>query len=103
MAPFDIERDRYEARLKYQRDLSCYLRDAREEGREQGRQEQVMIGRVSQALMIILRVATKRLGEPPADVVAELNAITSMDRLDELTDRVLDCSTWDALLGNRST
>ena len=102
MAPFDIERDRYEARLKYQRDRSCYLADAREEGREEGlklgREEARQEGRA----WVILRIGTKRFGEPPANVVSELNAITSRDRLDELVDRMLDCSTWDALLEHRS-
>ena len=88
------EREQYEARLKFQRDQSCYLADAREEGET--------IGRVSQTRMLILRIGTKRLGEPPTDVHSELNAISSLDRLNELADRILDCSTWDALLGNRS-
>ena len=102
MAPFDIERYRYEARLNYQRDLSCYLRDAREAGyelglklgREQARQE----GRAQ----VILRIGTKRFGEPPTNVVSELNSITSLDRLVELAIHISDCSTWDELLEHRS-
>jgi predicted transposase/invertase (TIGR01784 family) len=35
----DLERERYEARLKWQRDVSSALTGAREEGQEQGRQE----------------------------------------------------------------
>ncbi len=110
MAPFDIERDRYEARLKYQRDLACYIADAREEGFKQGfeeglkkvREERRQEGHILQARMVILRVLKKRFGEPPHHIVSELNAITSLDRLNELVDRALDCPTWDDLLSDRS-
>jgi predicted transposase/invertase (TIGR01784 family) len=42
----DLERQRYEARLKEQRDRSSFLKYAREEGFEQGRQEGLKEGQV---------------------------------------------------------
>ncbi len=88
------EREQYEARLKFQRDQSCYLKTAREEGLEEGSTRQARVS--------ILRIGTRRLGTPPSNIVSDLNDIESLDRLNELVDRVLDCPTWDDLLRDRS-
>lgn len=84
------ERMQYEARLNFQRDQSCYLSTAREEGREEGE----LIG----LRKSILRIGQKRLGEPPTELPATLDAITDLDRLNELQDRILDCPAWQDLL-----
>ena len=44
----DLERERYEARLKFQRDMSTALREAREEGLEQGLERGLKEGWVRQ-------------------------------------------------------
>lgn len=44
----------------------------------------------------ILRQGTKRFGEPAATVAA----ITNVDRLDQLLERVLDATSWDDLLAS---
>jgi len=40
----ELERERYQARLKFQRDQYSYLKDAREEGLEQGREQGEILG-----------------------------------------------------------
>ena len=41
VTPSDLERERYEARLKMQRDISTGLYAAREEGRKEGKVDQI--------------------------------------------------------------
>ena len=122
MAHDTTERDQYEARLKYQRDQSCFIETAwedglevgigrglergrvqgleqglvrgREEGLERGREQ----GQLGQTRELILRIGSKRLGVPPSDVASELAGISDLDRLNALADRILDCSTWESLL-----
>lgn len=101
-----LERDQYEARLKYQRDQSCFIATAREEGWKQGVEEGiergveqgVEQGRAEQTRVLILRIGTQRLGQPPAAIVEQLQAMQSLDRLTAMADHILDCPTWDALL-----
>ena len=42
----DLERERYEARLKMQRDISTALAEARDEGLERGRKEGQLVGQI---------------------------------------------------------
>lgn len=93
MSQNTTDRDLYEARLKYQRDQSCYIATAREQGLEQGE----LRGRVAMHDMI-LRIGTKRLGPPPGDVAAALQSIVSLEQLQRLGDHILDCANWNALL-----
>jgi hypothetical protein len=46
----------------------------------------------------ILRQGTKRFGPPSPAVSQTLQDITELDRLQALTDRLLDVSNWEALL-----
>ena len=81
-----LERDQYEARLRFQRDEHSRLT--------------TVLGKERRD--VILRIGTKRLGPPPADVVSQLNAETDLDRLSKLVDRILDCTTWEALFDGSS-
>jgi predicted transposase/invertase (TIGR01784 family) len=42
----EIEREKYQARLKFQRDQSSFLKDAREEGLEKGLEKGQVLGRI---------------------------------------------------------
>jgi len=64
------------------------------DGRAQGKAEGLTEGERRS----LLRLGTKRLGEPDAETRAALESITSLQRLDELTDRLLDVETWRDLL-----
>jgi hypothetical protein len=66
------------------------------EGREEGRIE----GRVAGEQRLLLRLGTKRFGEPDAATIAAIEAIQDIDRLDALGERIVDMGiqTWDELL-----
>jgi hypothetical protein len=46
----------------------------------------------------IVRIATKRFDAPSSEQLAALDAITDLDRLARLDDRLLDAVNWDDLL-----
>ncbi len=55
-------------------------------------------GAIEEARKTLLRQGRKKLGPPGEKIKAEINALTDLDRLHDLTDRILDVSTWDELL-----
>jgi predicted transposase YdaD len=55
-------------------------------------------GRAEEAVAVVLRLGTKKFGEPSAAHETALRAVTDLARLERLTDRVLDVNTWDELL-----
>ncbi|HJT79411.1 MAG TPA: hypothetical protein VJ739_19600 [Gemmataceae bacterium] len=57
-------------------------------------------GEEAKAKAVILRQGEKRFGPPGESVTARLNAITDLDRLDRLIDRLFDAtaSSWQDLL-----
>ena len=57
---------------------------------EEGRQEEVR--------KIVLRLGGKRFGLPSEAVQASLSAVTSLEALEALTDRILDVESWTELL-----
>jgi predicted transposase YdaD len=68
------------------------------EGREEGREEGLAMGRVEEARAILLRQGTKRFGTPSDQIRAALAGITQIERLEVLTERLLDVESWDELL-----
>lgn len=57
-------------------------------------------GKVEEAARILLRLGRKRFGEPSPGVVAAVEATTDVERIEVLTDRVLDVSSWDELFAD---
>ncbi|MCS6861010.1 MAG: DUF4351 domain-containing protein [Abditibacteriales bacterium] len=62
---------------------------------EEGRTE----GKTREARTILLLQGTKRFGPPSEETRAALEAITSVERLEYLAQRLLDVSSWEELLG----
>jgi predicted transposase YdaD len=75
------------------RESSTYM-GILEEGRAEGRAE----GEVRAARRILLRQGQKRFGAPDPAVVAALEAIADVDRLERMSERLLDVRTWSGLL-----
>ena len=69
-----------------------------EEGRRKGLQEGLQEGRAGEARTIILRLGRKRLGAVDETVEAKLNEIVDLERLEALTERIDQVSSWDELL-----
>ena len=61
----------------------------------EGREE----GRMDAARRILLRLGTKRFGDPDATTVATIEAIKDVGRLETMGDRILDgeIQSWDDL------
>jgi predicted transposase YdaD len=74
------------------------IRKGREVGREVGREEGREVGRVEEARALLRRLGGKRFGPPPAAVQVALDAITSAERLEQLSERLLDVESWEELL-----
>jgi hypothetical protein len=55
-------------------------------------------GRVEEAQKIILRLGRQKFGAPSDSILAALTAIAHLERLEQLSDRLLLVSTWDELL-----
>ena len=85
---------RYDARLatqllqgvwKNMRDSTTYQAILME-GRQEGRQE----GRIAGERRLLLRQGTKKFGEPDAAIIAAIEAIHDVDRLESLGLRIID-------------
>src|SRR5262249_10190431 len=72
----------------------------RAEGEARGRAEGEARGRAAEARKILLSQGRKRLGQPDESGLNRIAALTDLDRLDRLPDRLLDVATWDELLAS---
>jgi len=70
-----------------------------EEGRRKGLQEGLEEGEAREARRIILRLGRIRFGEAGDAVLSRLEAISDLEQLELLGDRLLIVSSWDQLLG----
>jgi hypothetical protein len=55
-------------------------------------------GRAEGSQRVLLRQGRKRFGEPDAATQALLRAVTDLDRLDRMAERILEVSSWQELL-----
>jgi hypothetical protein len=55
-------------------------------------------GQIKEARKLIKRLGRKRFGPASKAVLAKLDAITDLERLENLHDRLLDVSSWKELL-----
>ncbi len=76
------------------------LREGRVEGRAEGRVEGRVEGLVEGERRILRRLGTRQFGKPNPLIDAALDAISDLDRLEQLSDRVLDVKTWEELLAH---
>jgi predicted transposase YdaD len=75
--------------VKGMRDSTTY-QGILEEGRVEGRAEG--------SLRVLLRLGRKRFGEPDAATLTQLQAITDLDRLDRMAERMMEAASWQELL-----
>ena len=55
-------------------------------------------GRTDEARTIVLRQGGKRFGPADTRTRSAIEAIADVDRLEQLTERLLDVSSWNELL-----
>jgi len=75
-------------RFKAQMDRDSWAPDLIEEGRREGRRE----GRKEEAIRSLLRVWRKRFGESPASLQPQLDACSSLERLELALDEMLEAA-----------
>ena len=61
-------------------------------------QEILEEGRADEARQILLRLGTRRLGPPDRDTAAALAALVDIERVERMTERLLDATTWSDVL-----
>jgi len=76
---------------------SSTIRAFIEEGRQKGREEGLQMGGAREARKIIQLLGRIRLGGAGDAVVSRLDAISNLEKLEELVDRLFIVSSWDEL------
>ncbi|MFI5455906.1 MAG: Rpn family recombination-promoting nuclease/putative transposase [Isosphaerales bacterium] len=76
--------------MKESTTYQAILREGRAEGKAEGKAEE--------ARRILLRLGRKQFGPPKAAIKAKIEAITDLDRLEQLTVRILDAKNWAELI-----
>jgi hypothetical protein len=61
------------------------------------------IGKAEEARRVLLLLGREQFGEPSAKIVALLDAVTDLGRLEALAIRLLHVKTWEELLGVNGT
>jgi predicted transposase YdaD len=64
----------------------------------EGRTEGFGEGREEEARTLLLRLGRKRFGPPGRRISAAIKGITDVQRIEQLTERLLDVKSWDELL-----
>ncbi|MGA2703150.1 MAG: hypothetical protein ABSH35_18890 [Isosphaeraceae bacterium] len=77
---------------------SSTIRAFIEEGRQKGMQEGLQEGSAREARKIILFLGPTRFGEAGDAVVSRLDAISNLEKLEDLVDRLFIVPSWDELL-----
>jgi hypothetical protein len=54
--------------------------------------------RTDEARRILLRLGSRRFGAPDAATQAAVEAITFLERLEQMADRILEVESWQELL-----
>ncbi|MFC1706671.1 DUF4351 domain-containing protein [Planctomycetota bacterium] len=70
----------------------------REDGLKKGLKEGREQGRLEGAKRVLLRLGTKRFGEPEPSKRVAIDRLESLDELEKLTDALLEATDWDDLL-----
>jgi len=78
--------------------IALGIAEGKAAGKAEGIAEGKAEGKAEGERRLLLRLGTKRLGEPDAQTRTVIESITSLQRLDELADRLLDVETWQELL-----
>src|SRR5262249_29500973 len=66
-----------------------------EEGLKEGLKEGLSQGEIKEARKILLLQGRRRFGEPSERVIAAIDALTDVDKLEVLTVRLLETDSWE--------
>ena len=89
--------------VRHMRESATYqaiLEEGRSEGEARGRVEGEARGRADEARRLLVLAGQGRLHSPSPETRAKIDAITPVERLEELIQRVYAVATWDDLLAD---
>ncbi len=69
------------------------------EGKLEGMLEGKLEGKLEEARAIILRLGRRRFGEPDSSLLSKLESIEAIERLEEITDRLITAVSWNEAIG----
>ncbi len=99
---YDREQVNYVLRRVREMRESVTYQDILEEGRIEGVnigvQQGRAAGRVEGERLMLLRLATRKFGEPTAAIRAQIDAISDLDTMEHLADRLLTAASWGDLI-----
>lgn len=72
--------------------------EGRAAGRAEGRTEGRTEGEHRAGIKFLMKLGTKRFGPPDSVVLARIEAMTDLERIEVLIERVLDVASWEELL-----
>ena len=90
---------------------SSYVRIWLDKGRDEGKKEGMLKGKLEgmlegklegkleEARAIILRLGRRRFGEPDSSLLSKLESIEAIERLEEITDRLITAVSWNEAIG----
>jgi len=70
-----------------------------EEGKAEGKAEGLALGEIEEAKRILMLQGRNRFGEPPAQALAAIAAVSDVKKLEDLSVRLLGAVSWQDLLG----
>lgn len=68
------------------------------EGKELGMEEGLRLGQLKEARKLLIRQGRIRFGRLPNPTRAVIEAIDDLERLEQLSERILTATSWDDLL-----
>jgi len=89
--------------MKESTTYQAILKEGKAEGKAIGIAEGKAEGKAEEARKMLLLQGRDRFGEPSAKIVAQLDAVTDLARLEALGLRLLHVKTWEELLGANGT
>ncbi len=77
--------------------IRAFIEEGRRKGLEEAREEAREEGRAMEARRIIQLLGAIRFGEAGDAVVSRLDAISNLEKLEQLVDRLFIVPSWDEL------
>jgi hypothetical protein len=75
------------------------LQEGEAKGKAEGKAEGLALGEIEEAKKILVLLARNRFGEPPAQALAAIAAVSDVKKLEDLSVRLLEAASWQDLLG----